>query len=149
MDETMSYEPSNASRGRKRSSVWIATDEEMPHNDSTTHPEDEPSKKLLSNRGEAIHTNPQVKYNTQKLLNHLAFTRVYVTANFANYNPQESFVLLCMASEQNGLYEMLWYIQRRVQLLMILHANKLLATCYPGCTQSHQLFKLSLLQMGM
>ena len=69
--------------------------------------EDKPLKRLQNSQGYAIKRQP-LKYNAHKLLNNLAFTRYYVTANFANYNPRSSFVVLCMVAEQNDIYRALW-----------------------------------------
>jgi hypothetical protein len=112
----MQYDLPNPPRSRKRSSAWIADDDNNPEESLSTNLEDLPSKRLLNNRGEAIPTKPLIKYNAQKLLNHLAFTRIYVTANFQNFNPNGSFIVLCMVSEQNDLYQALWYVSLRTAL---------------------------------
>ena len=110
MDEPMQTDASGPSRGRKRSSAWITNEDLDSVEDTPASHEDMPSKRLLNNRGEPVQTGRVVKYNVQKLLNHLAFTRVYVTANFHNYNPSKSFVILCMVSEQSELYHALWFV---------------------------------------
>ena len=96
------------SRNRKRTSAWI--DDDSFASDDVASPEAEytPSKRLLNARGEAIQTTRVIKYNAQKLLNHLAFTRVYVTANFENYNPNSSFIILCMVAGQDEMFQILW-----------------------------------------
>jgi hypothetical protein len=108
MDQIMQDEQPSTSRRRKRSSAWL--DEHTVALDEVVLPEvgHTPSKRLLSARGEAIQTNRVIKYNARKLLNHLAFTQVYVTANFANYNPNSSFIILCVAARQEEMYQMLW-----------------------------------------
>ena len=71
--------------------------------------DDKPLKRFQNRYGEAIKRQPK-HYNAQKLLNNLAFTRYYVTANFSNYDPTSSFIVLCMVSEQNQLYQALWCV---------------------------------------
>lgn len=98
------------SRARKRSSAWITNDDLHAVEGTPASAEDMPSKRLLNNHGEPVQTGRIIKYNVQKLLNHLAFTRFYVTANFRSYNPSKSFVILCMVPEQNDLYHTLWFV---------------------------------------
>lgn len=64
-------------------------------------------KRLRNKRGDAVHRRV-LKYNAQALLNHLAFTRLYVTANFPNYNPSVSPVVICFVAEHDALYRALW-----------------------------------------
>lgn len=109
MGKDMQYDHQNPSRSRKRSSAWIDYDIDL-NESPPNNPEDTPSKRLLNSRGEAVPTKPLMRYNVQKLLNHLAFTRIFVTANFQNFNPNGSFVVLCMVSEQNDLYQALWHV---------------------------------------
>ena len=68
---------------------------------------DTPSKRLRGSKGAAIHRQIY-KYNVQALLNNLAFTRLYVTANFQNYNSALSPVILCIVSGHDRLYRALW-----------------------------------------
>jgi hypothetical protein len=105
----MDADAPNTSRGRKRSSAWIANGDVDAVEYPSVNLEDTPSKRLLNNRGEPVQTGRLTKYNVQKLLNHLAFTRVYVTANFHNYNPSKSSVILCVVAEQDELYHTLWF----------------------------------------
>ena len=73
--------------------------------------ETSPAKRLQNSQGEAITIPPPrrpLKFNAQRLLNHLAFTRLSLTANFSKFNPASSFIILCMVSEQNELYHALW-----------------------------------------
>ena len=131
----MQYDPPpDPSRSRKRSSAWIADDDINEYESQLTNIEDTPSKRLLSNRGEAIPTKPLIRYNGQKLLNHLAFTRIYVTANFQNYNPNQSFVVLCMVSEQDDLYQALWYLSLPTHLPLsmssLIQCSHILPTLY-------------------
>ena len=111
-------------RGRKRS-VW----ERESENDSNGNnheidtniytaddlEETSPAKRLQNSQGEAITIPPPrrpLKFNAQRLLNTLAFTRLSLTANFSKFNPASSFIILCMVSEQNELYHALWYVER-------------------------------------
>jgi len=66
-----------------------------------------PLKRLQNSKGYAVHRRI-LKYNAQALLNDLAFTRLYVTANFQNYNPTLSPIILCVVSEHRLLYHALW-----------------------------------------
>lgn len=95
-------------RNRKRSSVWLDENELTYSDDDPQEVEYTHSKRLLGSKGESVPTNRVTKYNAPKLLNHLAFTRVYVTANFQNYNPSKSYIVLCMLFERNELYQALW-----------------------------------------
>lgn len=104
----MQHDSQGPSRSRKRSSAWISEDAVDINDDETPEPDYNPSKRQVNSRGEAIQTNRVTRYDAQKLLNHLAFTRVYVTANFHNYNPNKSFIILCMVSEQDEMYRSLW-----------------------------------------
>jgi hypothetical protein len=96
---------------RKRSSAWLEADE--LENVSLAYTPvnliDLPSKRLQNSLGAPIASKPALKYDAQKLLSTLAFTRFYVTANFQNFNPTASYIVLCMVSEQNRLYQALWY----------------------------------------
>ncbi|KAK5137672.1 hypothetical protein LTR08_007967 [Meristemomyces frigidus] len=64
-------------------------------------------KRLRNSKGVAIHRRV-LKYSAQALLNNLAFTRLYVTANFQNFDPSLSPVILCIVSEHDVLYRALW-----------------------------------------
>ncbi|KAK3712615.1 hypothetical protein LTR37_009058 [Vermiconidia calcicola] len=107
MSNSMQYELPSPSRNRKRSSAWLTEDEDISQVYTSIKLEDTPSKRLQNSRGEAVHSKPLLRYNAPKLLNNLAFTRFYVTKNFQNFNPSTSFIILCMVSEQNGLYQAL------------------------------------------
>ncbi|KAK4546152.1 hypothetical protein LTR36_002289 [Oleoguttula mirabilis] len=67
---------------------------------------DTPRKRLRNSKGDAIHRR-ELKYNAQALLNNLAFTQLYVTANFQFYNPALSPVILCIIAERDVLYRTL------------------------------------------
>ena len=99
---------STLTRNRKRS---------IHQRDADSSDDDEPlppdnldtagGKRLRNSQGNAI-PRRVLKYNAQALLNNLAFTRLYVTANFHNNNPSVSPVILCIVSERDGLYRALW-----------------------------------------
>ena len=99
--------PSQAG-SKKRTSAWLDHDEVELNETPPPELDDAPSKRLLTNSGEVIETQKIIKYNAQKLLNHVAFTQVFVTANYHNYNPAESLIILCMVSAQNTMYQSLW-----------------------------------------
>lgn len=104
----MQYELPSPTHSRKRSSAWVTDDENVSRAYTPVNLEDMPSKRLQNSRGEAVAGKPLLRYDAQKLLNNLAFTRFYVTANFQNYDPKVSYIILCMVSEQNELYHALW-----------------------------------------
>jgi hypothetical protein len=95
---------------RKRSSAWVEQDENenIPMAYAPLEPIEAPSKRLQNNQGAPVIAKPTIKYQAQRLLSNLAFTRVYVTANFQNFDPTTSFIVLCMVSEQSQLYQALW-----------------------------------------
>lgn len=93
---------------RKRSAAFLSTDESTNDQDPEL-PQNNPSKRLQNPQGLAIpRANPTIKYNAPALLNNLAFTRLYVTANFHAYDPGASPLLLCCVEEQNDLYRAIW-----------------------------------------
>ena len=97
------------SHSRKRSVRDFEEDDESERNAyaALNIQDDKPLKRLQNSQGHAIKRQP-LKYNAHKLLSHLAFTRFYVTQNFAQYTPGTSPVVLCMVSEQNELYRAVW-----------------------------------------
>ena len=99
------------SHSRKRSSAWIDQDERENVSMAYTpvNLTDLPAKRLQNSHGAAVISKPLLKYDAQKMLGNLAFTRFYVTANFQNFSPTTSYIILCMVSEQNNLYQALWY----------------------------------------
>lgn len=70
---------------------------------------DTPSKRLQNARGLPV-AKETLTYNASKLLCDLATTRLFVTANFGNYDPASSNVLLCIVRESDALYRALWYV---------------------------------------
>ena len=109
MDDVMQDStPIRPTHSRKRS-VWDLEEEDDTVNTlhSAIDLQETPAKRLQNSQGEAIKRQP-IKYNAQKLLCNLAFTRFYVTENFANYDPRSSFIILCMVAEQNELYRAVW-----------------------------------------
>ncbi|KAK5173380.1 uncharacterized protein LTR77_002061 [Saxophila tyrrhenica] len=97
---------------RKRSSAWVEEDETAHVSLAYTpaNPTSLPSKRLQNKKGAAVTAKPLLKYDAQKFLSNLAFTRFYVTANFQNLDQTSSFVVLCLVGEQNGLYQALCHV---------------------------------------
>ena len=98
---------------RKRSAAFLSddtTNDNLSSIPATPNDEpDAPSKRLQNSSGVAIPTSqPKLRYNAQRLLNNLAFTRLYVTANFPAWDPASSPVVLCCVDEQNELCQVLW-----------------------------------------
>lgn len=101
---------------RKRSAAFLSEDTTTNDttfsgktNDPINEQQDGPSKRLLHNSGIPLSTShPKLKYNAQRLLNNLAFTRLYITANFQNWDPASSPVVLCCVNEQSETYVALW-----------------------------------------
>ena len=137
----MQYELPSPTHSRKRSSAWVTDEENNSQVYTPVNPADMPSKRFQNKHGEAVHAKPLLRYNAHKVLNHLAFTRFYVTANFTNFNPAEYFIILCMVSEQNELYQALWYVN---QGLAVITASELtnIVTYYLHYIASHQSFRL-------
>ena len=100
---------------RKRSAAFLddtstnGTTFEAQTTNANGDQQDGPSKRLLHNSGIPLATSKSIlRYNAQRLLNNLAFTRLYVTANFQSWDPVASPVVLCCVDEQNELYLALW-----------------------------------------
>lgn len=102
---------------RKRSAAFLSEDTSngilasngTPNIDDSIEEQDEPSKRLQHNTGVPIATTqPRLRYNAQRLLNNLAFTRLYVTANFHSWNPSSSPMVLCCVDGQSEVYVALW-----------------------------------------
>lgn len=93
-----------------RSATDSGSDSDSPH--PATQPNDSldtSPKRSRNSQGYAIHRRGAIHYNAQALLNNLAYTRLYVTANFQNYSASSSPVIVClMASPHSGVYRMLW-----------------------------------------
>lgn len=69
--------------------------------------DDLPSKRLRNPQGNPT-TIPQLHLATHSLLYSLAFTRLDVTANYTNYNPLTSPMMICVTREDDKLYRKLW-----------------------------------------
>ena len=108
MAEQMEIDPVQQSSRRKRR----ATDDDNEDEDNQEHEFEHFSKRLRAPRGHAVAIErPDSPFQVEALLNNLAFTRLYVTANYHNYNPQTSPVILCFLSHQDSdlhLYHALW-----------------------------------------
>lgn len=72
------------------------------HDDQDTSP-----KRLRNRKGGATHRRV-LQYNAQALLSHLAFTRLFVTANFQKYNPASSPIIICIVNRRVEHYDALW-----------------------------------------
>ena len=105
---------------RKRSSAYISDDTSTGPNDqlltsnlsqNAIAEHDTPSKRLQNPHGAPI-PQPQplnLRFNTPRLLNNLAFTRLYVTANFHAWDPSSSPVLFCcVRSQEAEIYRGVW-----------------------------------------
>lgn len=108
MDSSMQVDAVSTLSGNRKRSVSrrdADSEDEQPVADDplATSP-----KRLRNSKGDATHRPRVLKYNARALLNNLAFTRLYVTANFQNYRPSVSPVILCIVSEQDLLYRALW-----------------------------------------
>ena len=55
-----------------------------------------------------ISAREALAFDAAGLLQHLAFTQLYVTANFSNFNSSQSLVLLYLGSEVSWHYQSLW-----------------------------------------
>lgn len=107
MDDTMQVEASTSlSQSRKRTADEVedeASEDEQEDMISNT-----PSKRLRNRQGQAVSQEAR-RYNAQALLNNLAFTKLFVTANYHVYSPATSPVLLCVLWEHDSLlYRALW-----------------------------------------
>ncbi|KAF2168907.1 hypothetical protein M409DRAFT_20920 [Zasmidium cellare ATCC 36951] len=107
MDEEMrdvAPTPSSASRKRTANDVDDDDDEVMQFETNTT---DTPSKRLRNPQGDAI-SRKQLHFNAHKLLSDLAFSRLYVTANYDRYSVTQSPILLTVLSRHDALYRAVW-----------------------------------------
>ncbi|KAH9831877.1 hypothetical protein Tdes44962_MAKER08902 [Teratosphaeria destructans] len=69
---------------------------------------DAPSKRHRNSIGGTVHRRPgPLRYKAHTLLNDLAFSKLYVTANFPNYNPASSPVVICFVAQHDFLYKAL------------------------------------------
>ncbi|KAK5123989.1 hypothetical protein LTR85_002186 [Meristemomyces frigidus] len=103
MDSSMQVDAVSTLSGNRKRSARHDSDDEQPVADDQL---DTPSKRLRNSKGDAI-LRRTLKYNAQALLNNLAFTQLYVTANFQKYNPGLSPIVLCIVSEHDLLYRAL------------------------------------------
>jgi len=97
---------SSPSSSRKRRAPHDTNEDS--NDDLTYHgASDTPSKRLQNARGLPI-AREAISYYASGLLSDLAVTRLFVTANFGNYSPASSYVLLCVVREGDDLYKALW-----------------------------------------
>ncbi|KAK0943547.1 hypothetical protein LTR48_002826 [Friedmanniomyces endolithicus] len=99
-----------------RSATDSGSDSDSPH--PATQPNDSldtSPKRSRNSQGYAIHRRGAIHYNAQALLNNLAYTRLYVTANFQNYSASSSPVVVCLvAGWRSGVYRMLCRVLPRL-----------------------------------
>lgn len=113
MDTEMHPEAVGLPQNRKRSAR--ALDEQSDGDDEDVMVTEDssvtqtPAKRIRSNQlGPSRSLQQPLKYNARGLLNTLAFTQLYVTANFMHYNPMKSIIILCLTSNGSALYNLLW-----------------------------------------
>ncbi|TKA75221.1 hypothetical protein B0A55_05894 [Friedmanniomyces simplex] len=86
-------------------------DDDLPATTNETHAITSSPKRSRNSRGQPIPRRRALHYNAQPLLNSLAYTRLYVTANFHHYYASSSPVIICLTSSFSdagkSLYEML------------------------------------------
>ncbi|KAK1812951.1 hypothetical protein LTR12_012687 [Friedmanniomyces endolithicus] len=108
MSTPMQIDPPSRTRKRTFShrSADSASDSDSPHPATQPNdPSDASPKRTRNSQGYAIHRRGAIHYNAQALLNNLAYTRLYVTANFQNYSASSSPVIVCLvAGPQSSLY---------------------------------------------
>ena len=80
----MNYGAPTKTHNRKRSSAWLEQDESENVSLAYTpvNLSDMPAKRLQNSQGAAVQAKPLLKYDAQKLLLNLSFTRCFVTANY-------------------------------------------------------------------
>lgn len=111
MENTMQLDPSHYRTNNRKRSIHqrdLSSDDDSDLAFATPRLDDSSPKRLRNRRGEAVQRRDPPKYNAQRLLNSLAFTQVYVTANFHKYNPSASPVLICVFESDVRMYRALW-----------------------------------------
>lgn len=106
MDEEMrdaTYPSSSTTR--KRTVNDIDDEDDDIHFETITT--DTPSKRLRNPQGDAIERK-QLRFNAHQLLSDLAFSRLYVTANYDRYSVTKSPILLIVLSRHDALYRAVW-----------------------------------------
>ncbi|KAK0955663.1 hypothetical protein LTR91_022739 [Friedmanniomyces endolithicus] len=120
MSTPMQIDPPTT-RPRKRTFSHRSDDSANDDSDSP-HPATQPNdpsdaspKRTRNSQGHAIHRRGALHYNAQALLNNLAYTRLYVTANFQNHSASSSPVVVCLvAGPQSSLYRMVCRVLPRL-----------------------------------
>lgn len=106
MDEEMRDTPvSSSSTSLKRTANDIDDEDEDIHLETSTT--DTPSKRLRNPQGAAVERK-QLRFNAHQLLSELAFSRLYVTANYDRYSVTKSPILLIVLSRHDALYRAVW-----------------------------------------
>lgn len=107
----MDLDPSPASRKRRFSSSFTDNSEGDDVNDNENTWIERPSKRLENSHGHPV--SRQIYHlNTKIILQSLALTRLFVTANFSLYNPHTSPIIICVIRENDYLYRDLWSVSR-------------------------------------
>lgn len=95
----------SASATRKRTANDVDDEDDNIHFETSTT--DTPSKRLRNPQGDAIERK-QHRFNAHQLLSELAFTRLYVTANYDRYSVTKSPILLTVLSRHDAPYRAVW-----------------------------------------
>lgn len=96
---------SSSSTSRKRTANDVDDKDDDIYLETITT--DTPSKRLRNLQGDAIEQK-QLRFNAHQLLSELAFSRLYVTANYDRYSATKSPILLTVLSRHDVLYRAVW-----------------------------------------
>lgn len=106
MDEEMrDIAAPSSSTARKRTADDVDDEDDDIHFETSTI--DTASKRLRNPQGEAIERKT-LRFNAHQLLSDLAFSRLYVTANYDRYSATKSPILLTVLSRHDALYRAVW-----------------------------------------
>lgn len=112
MDTTMDLDARpTSSRKRSIHESLDDSDDDMPQQINNII-----SPKRSRGRAGSTVKRQTIYYNAQALLNELAFHRLFVTANFMNYNPSLSPILLCIVTHSLNLYHATWQASQSLLL---------------------------------
>ncbi|KAK4499916.1 hypothetical protein PRZ48_008102 [Zasmidium cellare] len=101
MDEEMhDVAPPPSSTSRKRTADDVDDNDNDRFETTTT---ETPSKRFRNPQGEAIERK-LLRFNAHELFSDVAFTRLYVTANYDRYSITQSPILLTVLSRHDALY---------------------------------------------
>lgn len=110
MDEEKHDVPSPPPNRKRKTSDINDDDCEDEHDiyHESFSPLDTPSKRLRNPQGNAVERK-ELRFNhIHELFSNLAFTRLYVTANYDRYSTTQSPVLLCVLYRHDALYRAVW-----------------------------------------